>query len=63
MIRRYADLVSAAALGTVFVAEVLTESGFAGHRPLNVLIALAFSARRWRCAAGSRRPRSPRAWS
>jgi len=44
VIRRRADIVIAGALGAAFVAEVLTESGFAGHRPLNVLIALTFSA-------------------
>jgi signal transduction histidine kinase len=44
VIRRHLDILIAAGLGAAFVAEVLTESGFAGHRPLNVLIALAFSA-------------------
>jgi len=44
VVRRHLDILIAAGLGAAFVAEVLTESGFAGHRPLNVLIALAFSA-------------------
>jgi signal transduction histidine kinase len=44
VIRRHLDSVIAGVIGAIFVAEVLTESGFAGHRPLNVLIALAFSA-------------------
>ena len=44
MFRRNADVLIALALGIAFVAEVLTESGFAGHRPLNVALALAFSA-------------------
>jgi signal transduction histidine kinase len=44
VIRRYADIVIASGLGAFFVGEVLLESAFAGHRPLNVLIALAFSA-------------------
>jgi signal transduction histidine kinase len=44
MIRRHADTLIAAGVGAFFAGEVLTESGFAGHRPLNLLIALAFSA-------------------
>jgi signal transduction histidine kinase len=44
VIRRYLDLILAGGIGAVFVAEVLFESGFAGHRPLNVAIAVLFAA-------------------
>jgi signal transduction histidine kinase len=44
VIKRHLDLVIAAVIGAAYVAEVLGESGFAGHRPLNVALALAFSA-------------------
>jgi signal transduction histidine kinase len=44
VLRRNFDIVAAGAVAAVYVAEVLTESGFAGHRPVNLLLGLAFSA-------------------
>ena len=44
MLRRNLDIVIAGGLGLVFALEVLTESGFAGHRPLNLFLGLAFCA-------------------
>jgi signal transduction histidine kinase len=44
VLRRNLDIVIAGGLGAVFTLEVLTESGFAGHRPLNLLLGLAFCA-------------------
>jgi signal transduction histidine kinase len=44
VLRRNLDTVIAGGLGVVFTLEVLTESGFAGHRPLNLLLGLGFCA-------------------
>jgi len=44
VLRRNLDIIIAGALGAVLTLEVLTESGFAGHRPLNLLLGLAFCA-------------------
>ena len=44
MLRRNLDLVIAGVIGAVYAVEVLSESGFAGHRPVNLLLGLAFSA-------------------
>jgi signal transduction histidine kinase len=44
VLRRNLDIVIAGVIAAVYAAEVLTESGFAGHRPVNLLLGLAFSA-------------------
>src|ERR1700750_1470496 len=50
--RDHADALLAAALGAVYVGEVLGEHGFAGHRPASLPLALVFSASlAWRCRA------------
>src|SRR4051794_33768985 len=38
------DTLLAAGLGALFVAEVFGESGFAGHRPQALAVAIVFSA-------------------
>ncbi|TML00986.1 MAG: hypothetical protein E6G41_17125, partial [Actinobacteria bacterium] len=53
VIRRHLDIAIAAGFAAVYAVEVLTESGFAGHRPLNLLLRVAF------CASLLLRRRSP----